>query len=117
MIKSRIYDVAAMRLLDKYKSPNKEKSLWTGLGIDDLEVVRKLLQQHLPEQYTYRIRFQGPRFSLHKMSTNKTEAVSFMIYVDDRKPRQAAFQVAPPAVAAPPEFIWNNGYKYQLCVL
>lgn len=116
MIKSRIYALAAMQPLSVYKSPHKEKSLWTGLSIESIDVVRKLLRQHLPEQYTYRIRFQGPRFGLHKMSTNKADAVSFMVYVDDRKPRQSPV-LATPAVARPPEFIWSNGYKYQLYVL
>jgi hypothetical protein len=117
MIKSRIYDLAAMQVFGSFKSPFKEKSLWTRLSINKLEVVRDILRKHLPEQYTYRIRFQGPRFGLHKMSTNKADAVSFMVYVEDRKPGTQSVRNVAPVVATPPEFIWSNGYKYQLCVL
>lgn len=116
MVKSQIYALAAMQTLNIYSSPHKEKSMWTGLRIEDLDFVRSFLHSHLPEQYNYRIRFQRPGFGLHKISTNKVNAVSFTVYVSDRKPRRAPMRTTP-IVIGPPEFIWNNGYKYQLCVL
>jgi hypothetical protein len=120
MIKSRIYALHGMQDLKQYISPSTDTSLWTSIDIKHLESVRELLRTYLPEQYTYRIRFQGPRYGQHKMSTNKVNAIGFLVYVDYRMPKKPNGFVATshvPAPAAPSEFIWNNGYKYRLCVL
>jgi hypothetical protein len=67
--------------LQKYKSPPWETSLYKGIPIEDIEVVRAMMKLR---GINYRFRFRGPRGSKRYQSyIPKTMAKTFAVYDND----------------------------------
>jgi hypothetical protein len=67
-----------------YASPPWETSLYKGIPIEDIEVVRAMMKL---EGINYRFRFRGPRGSRKYQSyIPKTMATTFAVYDNDYRP-------------------------------
>jgi hypothetical protein len=68
--------------LQKYKSPPWQTSLYKGIPIEDIEVVRAMMKL---QGINYRFRFRGPRGTKRYQSyIPKTMAKTFAVYANGR---------------------------------
>ena len=63
-------------LLDKYRSPESEASIWKWIPICYVDQVRDALKS----AGQFRAVYRGPRFHRWRASTNKKDAVAFTVY-------------------------------------